>query len=136
MEPNEQAVLFYDANCPFCRWSMAKILQWDRQGRIRPVALQDPEADRLLPDMDEETRMKSWHLVTPDGRVRSAGAAAPSLFRLLPGGQPVATIASTFPRTTQRAYRWVSEHRDRLARLGARAGPLAPAAARKRRDRP
>lgn len=132
----EQAVLLYDAECPFCRWSTSKILWWDRRGRIRPVALQDPEADRLLPGMDESTKMKSWHLVTPDGRVRSAGAAAPSLFPLLPGGQPLAALASTFPRTTERAYRWISEHRDFLARLGARAGPVDAARSTKSHGRP
>jgi predicted DCC family thiol-disulfide oxidoreductase YuxK len=133
MEPNEQAVLFYDRDCPFCRWATTKILAWDRRGRIRPVTLQDPEADRLLPGMDEDTKMKSWHLVTPDGRVHSAGAAAPPLFRLLPGGRPLAAISSSLPRTTERAYRWVSENREWLAKLGAKAGPSDPAANRKSR---
>jgi predicted DCC family thiol-disulfide oxidoreductase YuxK len=131
MEPNEQAVLFYDRDCPFCRWATTKILAWDRRGRIRPVTLQDPEADRLLPGMDEHTKMKSWHLVTPDGRVHSAGAAAPPLFRLLPGGRSLAALSSTLPGTTERAYRWVSAHRERLAKLGARAGPIDPSAHRK-----
>jgi predicted DCC family thiol-disulfide oxidoreductase YuxK len=133
MEPNEQAVLFYDRDCPFCRWATSKILAWDRRGRIRPVTLQDPEADRLLPRMDEDTKMKFWHLVTPDGRVHSAGAAAPPLFRLLPGGRPLAALSSALPGTTERAYRWVSEHRKWLAKLGARAGPIDHAARRKTR---
>jgi predicted DCC family thiol-disulfide oxidoreductase YuxK len=128
MEPNQQAVLFYDRDCPFCCWATTKILAWDRRGRIRPVTLQDPEADRLLPGMDEDTKMKSWHLVTPDGRVHSAGAAAPPLFRLLPGGRALAAVSSTLPRTTERAYRWVSRHRERLAKMGARSGPVDPSA--------
>jgi predicted DCC family thiol-disulfide oxidoreductase YuxK len=133
MEPKEQTVLLYDRDCPFCRWATTKILAWDRRGRIRPVTLQDPEADRLLPGMDLDTKMKSWHLVTPDGRVHSAGAATPPLFRLLPGGRPLAALSSTLPRTTERAYRWVSQHRERLAKLGARAGPVDPSAHRKSR---
>ena len=129
MEPNEQAVLLYDSDCGFCRWSMAKILAWDRGGRIRPVPLQDPESDRLLPGMDPQTKMASWHLVTPEGRVRSAGAAAPPLFRLLPAGKPLAMLASSFPWVTERAYRWVSEHRDWLGRrLGTQACSVDPAA--------
>ena len=43
-----RAVLLYDEDCGFCRWSLAKILAWDREGRIRPVPLQSEEADRLL----------------------------------------------------------------------------------------
>jgi predicted DCC family thiol-disulfide oxidoreductase YuxK len=117
---SEHAVLLYDAGCGFCRWSADRILAWDVHHRLRPVALQDPEAERLLPGMSPEERMASWHLVTSDGRVRSAGAAVPALMRLLPGGAPLALIASLAPGPTEAAYRFVSEHRDRLASwLGA-----------------
>ena len=44
------------------------------------------EADRLLGGMSGERKMGSWHLVTPDGRIHSAGAAVAPLARLLPGG--------------------------------------------------
>jgi predicted DCC family thiol-disulfide oxidoreductase YuxK len=132
MKRTKQAALLYDSDCCFCRWATAKILAWDRRGRIRPVRLQDREAHRLLPRMNEETRMASWHLVTPDGRVRSAGAAAGPLFRLLPGGRPLGALASAFPRTTERAYRWIAANRDRLARrLGNQACASDPEAHRK-----
>jgi predicted DCC family thiol-disulfide oxidoreductase YuxK len=58
------AAILYDADCGFCRWSLGKLLAWDRPRRLRPVALQDPEADALLGGMEEERRMASWHLVT------------------------------------------------------------------------
>jgi predicted DCC family thiol-disulfide oxidoreductase YuxK len=124
----DRATILYDADCGFCRWSMDKILAWDRRRRLRPVPLQSQEADTLLPPgMDPQARMASWHLVTDDGKVHSAGAAAPLLFRLLPGGRPVAAVASTFPKMTQRVYRWVTNHRDGLARLvGARACAVDP----------
>ncbi|MDP9187873.1 MAG: DUF393 domain-containing protein, partial [Actinomycetota bacterium] len=61
--------VLYDRDCGFCRWSLSKLLAWDRSGRLRPVALQDPEADRLLAGMPEEERMDSWHWVTGDGDV-------------------------------------------------------------------
>ena len=112
-----RALLLYDADCGFCRWSLAKLLAWDRAGRLRAVALQDPEAARLLGAMSEEKRMDSWHLVTPGGEVHSAGAAFPALFELLPGGRPLATLARRFPEATQRTYEAVSRNRGRLARL-------------------
>ena len=112
-----RALLLYDADCGFCRWSLAKLLAWDRAGRLRAVALQDPEAARLLGAMSEEKRMDSWHLVTPAGEVHSAGAAFPALFELLPGGRPLATLARRFPEATQRTYEAVSRNRGRLARL-------------------
>jgi predicted DCC family thiol-disulfide oxidoreductase YuxK len=116
-----ETILLYDSDCGFCRWSVDKILAWDRHRRLRPVALQDPEAERLLPGTDEETRLASWHLVTPEGQVYSRGAAAPALLRLLPGGKPLAAILAAFPGLTERAYRLVAGNRDRFGRLaGAR----------------
>jgi predicted DCC family thiol-disulfide oxidoreductase YuxK len=112
--------ILYDAECGFCRRSLAWVLRWDRRRRLRPMALQDPVAEGLLAGMSEEERMDSWHLVAPDGQVRSAGAAADPLLRLLPGGRPLAVIAGAFPRLTERIYRWVADHRGLLAR------PLRP----------
>ncbi len=123
----EHVIVLYDADCGFCRWALDTSLAWDRHRRLRPVPLQSSEADRLLPGMDHEARMRSWHIVTPEGRVRSAGAAAPPLFRALPGGSPLAALADTFPRTTQRLYHWVTRHRDGLAKLvGAKACAVDP----------
>jgi predicted DCC family thiol-disulfide oxidoreductase YuxK len=112
-----RAVLLYDADCGFCRWSVDRVLAWDRRNRLRAVALQDAEADRVLPGIDAEAKMGSWHLVTPDGHVFSGGAVAPPLLRLLPGGRPLAAIAAAFPGLTERGYRWVSRNRDRFGRL-------------------
>jgi predicted DCC family thiol-disulfide oxidoreductase YuxK len=115
--PDPRPTLLYDEDCGFCRWSISKILAWDRAGRLRPVPLQDPEADHLLQGMDPDRKMESWHLVPPDGRILSAGAAVPTLLRLLPGGRTFASIAAALPRTTDRAYRLAARHRDRLGRL-------------------
>jgi predicted DCC family thiol-disulfide oxidoreductase YuxK len=120
----ERAVILYDADCGFCRWFVEKILGWDRRGHLRTVALQDPEADTLLPSMEPERKMASWHLVTADGEVHSAGAAFPPLLRLLPGGRPFAAAAAAFPGLTERAYRSVARNRGRLGRLSR--GRMAP----------
>lgn len=113
----EQAAVLFDRDCGLCRWATARLLSWDRRGRLRAVAIQDPEAERLLPGMDAERRMASWHLVTPDGRVHSAGRAVAPLLRLLPGGPPFAALAAAFPRTTDRLYGWVARNRGRLGEL-------------------
>ena len=111
------ATLLYDSDCGFCRWSVDKVLAWDRRRTLRPLPLQDPEAAGLLPGMDEAERMGSWHLVTADGRVYSAGAAAPPLLRLLPGGRTPAGVLAAFPRMTNRAYEFVARNRDSFGRL-------------------
>jgi predicted DCC family thiol-disulfide oxidoreductase YuxK len=123
----QRPIVLYDADCGFCRWSLAKLLAWDRRGRLRPVAIDSPEGERLLADLDPEQRQASWHLVDAAGRRRSAGAAAPPLLRELPGGRRLAGLLERFPRATEGAYGWVAENRSRLGRL-------IPDASRRRAD--
>ena len=52
-------MILSDDDCGFCRWSLSKILTWDRHGHLRPVALQSPEADDILMGMDPERKMAS-----------------------------------------------------------------------------
>jgi predicted DCC family thiol-disulfide oxidoreductase YuxK len=106
-----QAAILYDRSCGFCRRSVERVLRWDRYRRLRPVALQDPEAEELLGGIDERTRMESWHLVDEGGMVYSAGAAFPPLLRRLPGGRPLAWVTAALPGPTERAYRYVARTR-------------------------
>jgi predicted DCC family thiol-disulfide oxidoreductase YuxK len=108
--------LLYDADCGFCRVSVALVLAWDRRRRLRPVALQSEDGARLLAGMAKAERMASWHLVLPDGSVQSAGAAFPPLLRELPGGATLAALAGRFPAATERAYVLVARHRSVLGR--------------------
>ena len=110
-------VLLYDADCGFCRWSLDKILARDRHRRLRPVPLQSAEADTLLPGMDHEKKMASWHLVTPDGTIYSAGDAVAPMMKLIPGGKPIAAAAIAAPGPTRAAYRLVARNRTKLGRL-------------------
>lgn len=111
------AIVIFDDDCGFCRWSVARLRRWDRDGRIRLVTLRSTEADGLLAWMPDERRYASWHLVSPDGRVASGGRAVAPLLRRLPGGVPLAAIASAMPGPTDAAYRFVARHRDRLGEL-------------------
>lgn len=120
-------VLLYDADCGFCRWSLDKILARDRDHRIRPLPLHTVEADAYLPGMDEKTKMASWHLVLPDGTVRSAGDAVEPLVRLLPRGTPIAAVAGLAPGLARVAYRIVARNRDTFGRmLGTKACAVDP----------
>jgi predicted DCC family thiol-disulfide oxidoreductase YuxK len=125
--PGEPAgdVVLYDADCGFCRWCVAKVLAWDRRGRLQPMAIQDPAAGRLLAGVPPAARLESWHLAGADGRLYSAGAAFPPLLRSLPGGRLPAALAAAAPRATERLYRLVADRRAAL-------GPLVTAGARRR----
>ena len=102
---------------------------WDRRRAIRLVPLQDrAETDRFLGGMSEDAQMASWHLVTSDGGVHSAGRGVAPLLRLLPGGRPLARLAVAVQPLTDLAYRFVAGHRTAIGRL-------LPRRARERADR-
>jgi predicted DCC family thiol-disulfide oxidoreductase YuxK len=132
--------LLYDPDCGFCRVCVAVVLLWDRRARLRPVALTSTEGEELLRGMPEDERMASWHLVdagwvatvaenapfvahpeAPATPAHSAGAAFSPLLRLLPGGAPLARLTDRFPRATERAYRWVADHRGVFGKALPRA---------------
>jgi predicted DCC family thiol-disulfide oxidoreductase YuxK len=120
------ARLLYDDDCGFCRWSLAKLLAWDRRGALRPVPIDSEEGRLLLADLGEEERQASWHLVVA-GRRHSAGRAFPPLFRLLPGGSPLAWLTARLPRATEAGYSLVASRRGTL-------GPLVTEGAKRRAD--
>src|SRR5437588_8447442 len=97
-DATDRWAVFYDPACGFCRWSLGRLLAFDREQRLRPVALGTSEADLLLTELTPEQRAASWHLVAPDGRRWSAGAAAVPLLRLLPHGYLPASALAGAPR--------------------------------------
>jgi predicted DCC family thiol-disulfide oxidoreductase YuxK len=131
---NDRAELLYDSDCGFCRWALGWVLRWDRRELITPVALQDRRAGEVLAAMDAAERMTSWHLATPDG-VRSGGAAAAPLARMLPGGGALASAFELAPGLVERAYRRISGARGRLGpRLPRRSIARADELIAARRD--
>ena len=114
---SERWIVLYDGDCGFCKWLLSGLLRWDRAERTVPIALQRPEAAELLADLDAGTRMASWHLIAPDGRRRSGGAAVAPLLRLLPAGRVPAALVARIPGFTDRGYRWVAAHRTGLSRF-------------------
>jgi predicted DCC family thiol-disulfide oxidoreductase YuxK len=123
----ERWVVLYDGECGLCKWMLAGILRWDRGSRLRPLALQSSNADAMLCDLERGERMASWHLVSPCGERSSSGAALSRLLGLLPGGALPAAATERFPALTERAYRWVADHRSALSKL-------VPAASKRRAD--
>jgi len=124
----EPITVLYDDDCGFCRWSADMLRRWDRRGGLRFATIQSRTGDSLLADLDLVERLASWHVVTPDGRRRSAGdAVAPTLERL-PGGWPLARLAELAPSLTDVAYRGVARRRSTLGRLlGTQACAVDPA---------
>ncbi len=103
----DKAWLLYDADCGLCKFVVARVLELDRARRFQPVPLQDPFAAELLPEMSEEARMESFHVVAGDGAVHSAGD----------GLAEVVPPLRRFPRLASRLYWLVADNRDRLGKL-------------------
>lgn len=135
--PSPQArLVLYDGECGLCKWLLAGLLRLDRAERLRPVALQRPEAETLLADLDPAERMASMHVVSPAGTRASGGDALPSLLRLLPGGRLPAAVLERFPRLSGAGYRWVATHRIGISRfVPRRAKRRAAERVRKRESR-
>src|SRR3974377_2184337 len=106
--------LVYDHECGVCRVVAALVLVADRRARLMPVALPDPRIPALLAPVPAPARLRSWHLVAPDGRVRSGGDAVPELCRLLPGFGGLGLLGGAAPDTTQRIYAGLPGTRGRL----------------------
>ncbi|MBA3306224.1 MAG: DUF393 domain-containing protein [Thermoleophilaceae bacterium] len=113
--------ILYDADCRFCRSSLALILAWDRRHAFRPVAIQSDEGAALLPGRTEAERLASAHLAPAGAAPLSGGAAAGPVLRELPGGAALAALADRLPGATERGYGWVAANRGPLSRLVPRA---------------
>jgi predicted DCC family thiol-disulfide oxidoreductase YuxK len=114
--PPAVTVLF-DRDCGFCRWSIARLLAWDRTGRLRPVAIQSEEGQRLLADLPHERRLESAHAIDADGRRASGGDAVAPIAAVLPGGPPVAALARRAPALMRLGYGAVAGRRSLFGRL-------------------
>jgi predicted DCC family thiol-disulfide oxidoreductase YuxK len=110
-------IVLYDGVCGFCKWVLGGLLWLDPDHRLQPLALQRPEADGLLSELDPDLWMTSFHLVSPEGELLSAGEALPALLRLVRGGGFPAAALARFPALTDPGYRWVAAHRTQLSRL-------------------
>ena len=75
--------LAYDHNCGFCRLWKNFVIGIDAGRRLRPIAIKDTARLGLLDSIPASDHYKSFHLVTDNGLVISAGKAIPVLIGLL-----------------------------------------------------
>ena len=109
--------VLYDHDCGLCRWSVARLLAWDRAGRLRPLAIQSAEGQRLLADLPPEERLATAHAVDAAGRLTSGGDALAPVAAVLPGGAPLAALGRSAPGLARAGYRAVAGRRSLLGRL-------------------
>jgi predicted DCC family thiol-disulfide oxidoreductase YuxK len=109
--------VLYDHDCGFCRWSIGRLLAWDRPGRLRPLAIQSAEGQGLLADLTPEQRLATAHAVDAAGRRTSGGDAMAPIAAVLPGGAALAALARRAPALARAGYRAVAGRRSFLGTL-------------------
>ncbi len=114
--PPAVTVLF-DRDCGFCRWSVGRLLAWDRAGRLHPVAIQSENGQRLLAGLPPEQRLGSAHAIDAAGMRTSGGDAIAPIAAVLPGGAPLAALARRAPALARLGYGAIAGRRSLLGRL-------------------
>jgi predicted DCC family thiol-disulfide oxidoreductase YuxK len=116
MERLSRPVLLYDGDCRLCRFAARAVDLIDRGRRVALLPLEDGEARQFVRRLPEEKRFASWHLVEPDGRITSGGAAAARLLDSL-GHARAMRGASRLAAPVERLYDLVATHRSTLGRF-------------------
>jgi predicted DCC family thiol-disulfide oxidoreductase YuxK len=112
-----RSVVLYDEHCNFCKVIMDALLSWDGgRERLRPLPIQSAEGQRLLHVVPPGERLDSFHLVAPDGSVRSGGPALAALLHELPAGGAPAALLERLPGPTAAGYGWVARNRVAISR--------------------
>jgi predicted DCC family thiol-disulfide oxidoreductase YuxK len=107
--------VLYDEGCGFCTTLAARLARHGRDLVVEPIG--SPAGDRFLADLGQEERYAAVHVVDPDGRRQSGGAAVPPVLARLPGGRLPAAFAARLPRLTDAGYELVARNRATLSRL-------------------
>ncbi len=117
MQPDAPLLVFFDEDCGYCRWSVAKLLRFDRNRRLRLIAIQSPAGERLLADVAPELRLASAHLIDGDGQLFSGGDAAAPIAAALPSLAPAAPLLRRLSRPVNASYKLVAANREQFGRL-------------------
>ncbi|MTD46719.1 DUF393 domain-containing protein [Conexibacter sp. W3-3-2] len=117
--------VLYDADCGFCRWSVAWILRHVPAGSIVPRTIQSPEGQALLeaagvPPQDRLRAAHAHRAGDPPQALRSGGDVAPMVAPLLRGrtGRAAGLGARALPGPVRRLlYGQVATNRVAIGRL-------------------
>ena len=99
------------------------------------MAIQSDEGQSLLASIPESERLRTAHVVTPDGRVHSGGDAVPVVADVLPHGTPVALVARLLKIPVGLGYRAVAGNRTTLSRFVSSGRKAQADALLQRRER-
>jgi predicted DCC family thiol-disulfide oxidoreductase YuxK len=89
--------LAYDSDCGPCRRFEGVVELLDTKHRLQYIGLEDADRKGLLATLAPSLRRRSFHLLSPSGRIFSGARAIPLLISLLPGGTAHFFVLSRSP---------------------------------------
>jgi predicted DCC family thiol-disulfide oxidoreductase YuxK len=112
---DREYILLFDRDCGICSAFTRWIHALDLRRRVRLHTIQSSRD--LLRGIPEERVLDAFHMVSPDGQVRTGGDAVPLLIQALPMGEGIARVVSDSPPLMSRVrdlYGFLTRFRDRL----------------------
>lgn len=89
--------LVYDSGCGSCMLFKDAVELLDAKRAMEYIGLVDAESSGRLDAVDPALRQRSFHLISPNGRVWSGAGALPGLAVFLPGGRILSRALSDCP---------------------------------------
>jgi predicted DCC family thiol-disulfide oxidoreductase YuxK len=114
------AIVIYDGECPACTGFSKIVALLDRHHRTRLVPAQDPRALEFVPGETPEDLRKTFHFVTPEGKVLVLGEALLGILSMLPGLALVGRVIEGLPNhrvIANRLYAWLARNRPWISLL-------------------
>ena len=90
-------ILAYDADCGPCTRFAHVVDSLDKSEIIDFISLTLADQKGLLDRISPLLRYKSFHLIFPNGEVKSGSEALVELIAILPGGKIISPIVNYFP---------------------------------------
>jgi predicted DCC family thiol-disulfide oxidoreductase YuxK len=90
-------ILAYDADCGPCTRFRNAVDFLDRYERIDFISLVKADKNALLVNIPTDLRYKSFHLILPNGNIKSGAEGLLELIRILPAGRIVYPVINYFP---------------------------------------
>ncbi len=114
------ATVIYDGECPACTGFSKIVALLDLHHRARLVPAEDPKALEFVPGETPEDLKKTFHFVTPQGKVLVLGEALLGILSMLPGLSLAARVFEGLPNhkvLANRLYAWLARNRRWISLL-------------------
>ncbi|MEM7014537.1 MAG: DUF393 domain-containing protein [Verrucomicrobiota bacterium] len=119
--------VLYDSDCPMCTFQMRTLTWLDWFNKVRFLAIKDPEATEIAPQLTREDLMEAIHCLAQGGKIHRGARAIRFLGMRMPILVPI-SLFLWFPGViwiAERIYQFVSRNRLYFSRIFGCKGACA-----------